>query len=508
MLAETVSTSGPRIRSVFDLDLRSLAAMRIGLGFLIVVDLINRARAFTAHYTNEGVLPAGALTAEFERDWQLSLHLVSSHWVLAMLFVLAGVLGLMVMVGFRTRAATVASWLLMVSLHTRNPWVIQGGDDLFRLLLFWGMFLPLGARWSIDAIRRPEPDRPPLIFNMATVALVTQVVFVYAFATVSKFSHSVWWPDGLGIYYSLSVEQFTTRLGLFMLEFPGLLRFLSYATLLLQALVPVLLLSPLWRDRIRAALPPVMIGLHVGFAMTMQLGLFSWITCTMWLALLPPSTWSWLGARLPKWKLTAKLVKRHESLAEALRGRIENKRQEAGGPRRSWIDTTPLRWALALLIVYSLWWNLWRADRMIYRMPASVESVGRLLKLDQRWHMFSSPPRWSQWYAIAGIKADGTAIDVFGDGGPVSLDKPELVSETFQNQRWRKYLTNLARESGKPHRKHFAAYLCRSWNSEHQGDDRIAGVRIHRMRQATPGDPTSKRPPPDQVLLGMFRCED
>jgi hypothetical protein len=30
--------------------------------------------------------------------------------------------------------------------------VLQGGDDLLRALLFWSLFLPLGARASVDAL--------------------------------------------------------------------------------------------------------------------------------------------------------------------------------------------------------------------------------------------------------------------------------------------------------------------------------------------------------------------
>lgn len=501
-----------RILSVFELDLRSLAALRVALGFMIAVDLLNRARAFTAHYTDAGVLPTAVLTGELDRDWQLSLHLLGNEWLVAALFVVAGVAGLMLMVGLWTRVATVVSWVLLVSLHTRNPWVLQGGDDLLRLLVFWGMFLPLGARWSLDAIRAGDRgERPPLIVNMATVALVAQVVFVYAFATLSKLGHRVWWPEGMGVYYALNVEQFTTRLGLVLLGFPGLLKALTYATLILQGLVPVLLLLPLWRERIRALLPLVMIGLHVGFALTMHLGLFSWITCAMWLAFFPPATWAWLGERLPRLRFTASLAAGWERLEARLKKRLAPAAGDGGeqrGDRRRvpLIDRTPVRWLFALLIVYSLWWNLWRADRVIYRMPESVESFGRLLKLDQRWQMFSNPPRWNQWHVVAGVTAGGAELDVW-NGGEATMDKPDLVSETFRNQRWRKYLTNLARESGKPHRKHFAAYVCREWNGEHEGDQGIVRVRLYRMRQATPTHPKIERNPPDRVVLGTFDCD-
>ena len=36
------------------------------------------------------------------------------------------------------------------SLHARNPVIQHRGDELFRLLLMWTMFLPVGQRFSVD----------------------------------------------------------------------------------------------------------------------------------------------------------------------------------------------------------------------------------------------------------------------------------------------------------------------------------------------------------------------
>jgi hypothetical protein len=66
------------------------------------------------------------------------------------LFAIAALVAIALLVGYRTRLATVLLALL-ASLQARNPTLIQGGDNLLLLLLFWGMFLPLGARFAIDA---------------------------------------------------------------------------------------------------------------------------------------------------------------------------------------------------------------------------------------------------------------------------------------------------------------------------------------------------------------------
>ena len=96
-------------------------------------------------------------------------------------------------VGWHTRIATAVSWALLVSLHARNPWLASmGGDALLRLFLFWGMFLPLGARLSLDARREPALARAPAQYvSAATVALLGQVCLVY-FATGAQKSGELW----------------------------------------------------------------------------------------------------------------------------------------------------------------------------------------------------------------------------------------------------------------------------------------------------------------------------
>ena len=46
-----------------------------------------------------------------------------------------------------------------------------------------------------------------------------------------------------------------------------------------------------------------------------------------------------------------------------------------------------------------------------------------------------NPPR--------GEVGDGTEVDLFNDGAPVTWEKPALVSATYKDDRWRKYLVNL-----------------------------------------------------------------
>ena len=69
-------------------------------------------------------------------------------------------LAIALLIGWRTRPASLLSWFLLISLLARNPLIVGEGDRLLALLLLWAGFLPLGRHFSVDAITRgPHPPR-------------------------------------------------------------------------------------------------------------------------------------------------------------------------------------------------------------------------------------------------------------------------------------------------------------------------------------------------------------
>ena len=150
-----------RLLALFTIDTRSLAVFRIALALTILVDLALRARDLGAFYTDDGVLPRALLADDIgsRTPWlTLGFGVVPHFWFgggagQASWFVVAGLTAGLLLVGWQTRWVTVASWVLLTSLQSRNPIALNGGDAILRLLLFWSMLLPLGARWSLDAAR-------------------------------------------------------------------------------------------------------------------------------------------------------------------------------------------------------------------------------------------------------------------------------------------------------------------------------------------------------------------
>ena len=134
-------------RQLLGIDLRSLALLRVGLAFVVIVDLFQRSLDLKAHYSDLGVLPRWALTHEVADKWHFSIHnLNGTSEFEAILFIAHGIIAFLLLVGFKTRLATVLCWILTVSLQSRNPLILSGGDDLLVLFLLWKTLLRIGAR--------------------------------------------------------------------------------------------------------------------------------------------------------------------------------------------------------------------------------------------------------------------------------------------------------------------------------------------------------------------------
>ena len=129
----------------------------MGVALLIIADLVMRLSDLAAHYTDQGVLPRSAIQKIAAGFWTIYPHFASGElWFQGFLFILAGAFAVLLLLGYKTRVVAIASWFLLTSLHTRNPAINNAGDLLLRLVLFWGIFLPWGKRFSLRDAKRKK----------------------------------------------------------------------------------------------------------------------------------------------------------------------------------------------------------------------------------------------------------------------------------------------------------------------------------------------------------------
>jgi hypothetical protein len=230
---------------LFAIDMRSLALFRICIGSVLLVDLLARSADIQQHYSDLGVLPREALgRLLLLSKWHWSIHTwTGSVAGQILLFANAAVCAVALILGYRTRLALAVSWLLLASLHSRNPMLQYGGDHLLRMLLFWSMFLPLGCYWSIDRLRGVVPQGGPgRHLSMASAAILLQTFMMYFFSGL--FKRNEIWRSGEAMYCVLSNDMFSKPLAHHLLAYPHLLEQASYAVPWLELLLPFLLFVP------------------------------------------------------------------------------------------------------------------------------------------------------------------------------------------------------------------------------------------------------------------------
>ncbi|WP_132058622.1 HTTM domain-containing protein [Halorussus amylolyticus] len=482
----------------FEVDYRALAAFRIAVGGLVVADLLLRSRDLVAFYTDAGVLPRRALFADYSGAY--SFHALSGEaWVQVVLFALAGGFAFALVVGYRTRTATVASWLLLVSLHIRNPMVLNSGDTLLRMLLLWSIFLPLDERWSVAALRNGGErsddsadagrDRAP-VASVATAALLVQVVLMYVTNAIHKFRGEAW-VDGEALVYIFSADHFTILLGNVLAEYHALLEVASYLWLGLIVVSPLLLVLT---GIPRAVLATVFVGMHLGMLVTLRIDLFPLVVVAGLLAFYPPAVWdavARLAARLApadrdvldalaRWASVLPSTSARDSASALVRAPTLPRGSTVGGVasrgRAACFALIP--YVLLALVVMS------NAEAVDYtEAPDIAESALDTVQADQSWQMFAPyPTRSTRWFAAPADLESGERIDAF-DGSAVDLDRPERVERTYPTSRWRKYLSNVRSADNRNHRSYLGRYLCDRWNRHH--DDDIESVTIHYLYEVS-----------------------
>ena len=234
------------LRKVFSADLRSLALFRVGLGVLILADLFIRSRFLEAHYTDFGVLPLSVIFEKLNFPQYFSVHYMNGHYPFqVILFVIQALLAVSLLLGYRTRLVTVLSWYMMISLNMRNSQVLQGGDVLLRMLLFWAIFLPTNLRFSLDLVYckpefRKKAYEQSSHFSVASFAVMAQV-FVLYFSTAVLKMHESWVSKGTALHYVMHLESFLTPFGLWFAQFSHLFKPLTQGVWLWEMFGPCLL---------------------------------------------------------------------------------------------------------------------------------------------------------------------------------------------------------------------------------------------------------------------------
>ncbi|WP_440765113.1 HTTM domain-containing protein [Natronorubrum sp. DTA7] len=471
------------VRSRFEIDTRSLAALRIALGLLLLLDLIHRAGAIERFYTDDGAYPLAAYEAAYPQFSGLSLHAASGElWFQQLLFVVAALFAVALIAGYRTRVVALVSLLLLLSLHGRNPAVLNGGDRLLRVLLLVALLTPLGERWSVDAVRRGTARTT--VVGVTTAALLVQPLAVFTQNAILKHRGTTWYA-GEAVEIALANDAMTIYLGNHLGSVPALLEAINWIWITLLAGSVAFLLLPV--GRLRAAVALVYIGAFLGMIPTISIGLFPLVLAAAILPFLTSPFWEAVdrvrsSRRFPGTRpIAAHLAQFNRRPAE--RRLLDRHRRSDRESARSVVRRYG-RSGLTVLGVIVLGWIL--LFGAVHATGHDVpEEIDTPLLEEQRWGLYAPDPSDSySWYVVEAELDDGTTVDAL-EGGAVTTDRPPDASQEYDTFRDRKFM-EAVRDSGSGPETGITAERYADWACE-RADRGQAGaverVTVHRFDQ-------------------------
>jgi hypothetical protein len=295
----------------FTFDRRTLGFSRIMLGFLLCMDLIHRGAAWDDMYSTLGVLP-NHVNLQRPQAWGAYsvFNAFSTPGEIKVLWAVAFLNAFCLMIGYRTKVAQILAVFFVAGMNGRVLLIENGGYVVNNLLAMWTAFLPMGDRFSVDALlasmkRRREttaddlndrsdmlaPGKDTLHVSLLGLVLVIQLSAIYYFNVIHKTGPA--WRNGTAVHYVLYVDRMATPIvSLIRNHIPNfLIIFMTKATMVCEATMAVVLLSPLARAWARRVAVVMINTLHLAFGVTFVLGPFAWSCCVFSTLLFTRDDW-------------------------------------------------------------------------------------------------------------------------------------------------------------------------------------------------------------------------
>lgn len=485
-------------KELFSIDTRSLACARFGLGTYIVVDLVLRVPHIAAFYTTGGVYPRLGFLSDFAPSWAWSLHtFVDNVWWIAALFIIHGICGLFVALGYRTRIATIGALVLSISLGNANPLVNYGIDIMARILLFLGVFLDWGQAYSVDARGRGSPR---VVCSPWSAVALLQVTGIYFFASLHK--SGVEWMDGTAVGYVVAYSRFSTVFGEWLGSFPLITMVLTYGVKVFQRVVPFLLFFPRYTAAVRVGTIVMLVLMHLGFALSLKLGLFPFVSILNIILFIPEKVWDTFEQFSPR-RLRDALVRHRAKTRELHEGSIATR------PAKTYVLAVLAGTYCALVLV----WNIYnvRADRGVeYQLrPTWLTMLVQPIGIAQRWAFFAPDvERYEEWPVVEVKGVSEVPVDPLSGWQEVTFERPRDSVSTYGTVRWSAYFDEVSRMENRRLMRAAARYYCNVTRRRFTDNLAPVNVRVWWMREEPHDaiDSQGQQTPYKKHFISEYEC--
>jgi hypothetical protein len=482
-----------------NLDIRALALMRVCISVVVLLDLSVRISDLEAFYANSGAVPLSLVFQHAWNQYSFSLHAMSGLWQFQLLLFLAAYFfAVMMLIGYRTRLFTLLSWVMMLSLHNRNTLIMQGGDDLLRMVIFWCIFIPWGAAYSCDALVSKQAA-PRTVLSVATIAYLLQLCYIYTGSALLKGKE--WHTDYTAMYYVYGLDQIAYPVTQYLFYQPSVLKVMTMIAWYFELLVPLLFFIPFRHQWFRLVGVISVCGFHGFNSATLLIGMFPLIGIATVLGMLPSSAMNTIE------KYTARL---RPLVRDSFFAYSEYLQRIVPWRNQLYTFRHPAEKMQTACLVFLLFfvfdWNISNLSFVGSKLSDRLKIVGYSLRLDQNWGMFA-PGVFKEdgWLMLEGTTYDNKKINLLSPDLTINYNKPASVTAMFKNDRWRKYTENLILSYNSYMRGYFVNYYRRLWNENHP-DLKVKKLELVYMSEFTL--PDYKVEQPKRELLWVVEEQD
>ena len=245
----------------------SIQFLRIGIGVLLLFDWIQRGFDYEIFYSDNGLF-----SNEFIQN---SGYLGMGRWSLfflhespiysVVLFSIGIISSILIITGFFTRWATLISYILVLSIQNRNPFVLHAGDSLLiltLLLLFFARSRNTFSAFLKDYTQSKSGNVSSLFSGMGFVFILCSIHFI---SGLNKNTEE-WLMEKSAVFYALANEDYSRAWIRNLLDYSPWVKGLSVLTYFTEWLAPLFLLLGFWKNFFK--------NLGLVLLALLQLGLF------------------------------------------------------------------------------------------------------------------------------------------------------------------------------------------------------------------------------------------
>lgn len=276
---------------------RSAAAFRIAFCALFLFMLWDFYPVMPLLFGHRGMFGTMEETLLATSSWKHLLFHHDSPWELTLWFWGATLVTVLALVGLWTRLTVVLTFAMVILFQERDPFMLYGADVVFRCVGVWLLFLDSGSVWSVDrwwAARRGRAARLEIAL-WPLKAVQVQMALIYLIAALLKLKTAPW-QEGTAVYYALHMRDLNPYFFEALLPYRFVFPVMTYATLLVEGLLPFCLFyRPLRLWALAAG-----VGLHLGIDILFSIRFFSLAMYCGYLSFLDEGHWAWAGQWLAR----------------------------------------------------------------------------------------------------------------------------------------------------------------------------------------------------------------